>query len=78
MVDDVSRVYTAGETFEVPPRTAHSMWNPGSTVCRASWQVTPALNTLEMFRTVGRGLNPVRSVAMIARFRNEFRLGRPS
>ncbi len=96
LAGDATRVYAAGESFEVPPRTAHAMWNAGAADCRASWRVTPALGTLEMFRTIDRarrsrarnerateganrdrGLNPLKGVAMLVRFRREFRLGRP-
>lgn len=70
------RVLAAGETLDVPPRTAHAMWNAGAAPCRASWRVTPAQRTEEMFRAVerSRGLGKVR---LIWTFRNEFRLGSP-
>lgn len=75
--DDDPRVFQAGEEIDVPPRTPHSMWNAGSEVARASWRVTPALGTEEMFRYIGRGRSPIRDVWMLLRFRREFRLGKP-
>lgn len=72
-----ARVVPAGESFEVPPRTAHAMWNAGSDVCRATWRITPAQRTEEMFRTIDSRPGPLRQVAMLWRFRNEFRLGSP-
>lgn len=67
----------AGETIDVPARTAHSMWNAGTVPCRASWRVTPARRTEEMLRTVAAGPGPLGKVRMLWRFRHEFRLGSP-
>lgn len=66
----------AGETLDVPPRTAHSMWNAGPAPCYASWRVTPPQRTEEMFRTAGsvKGLGRVR---MLWTYRNQYRLGSP-
>lgn len=74
--DAEPRVYAAGETLDVPPRTAHAMWNAGSTPCRASWRVTPAQRTEDLFRAIERssGLGMLR---VLWTFRNEFRLGSP-
>ncbi len=75
--DEGPRVVAAGGAFDVPARTAHAMWNAGDDPCRATWRVTPARRTEQMFRTIDAGLNPVRAVRMLWVFRHEFRLGRP-
>lgn len=71
------RVLKPNETLEVPPRTAHRMWNASTEVTRASWRVTPAQRTEEMFRTIAGGLNPVNTVVFLWRFRAEMRFGKP-
>lgn len=72
-----ARVLRTGDAVDVPPRTAHRMWNAGSAQAMASWRVTPPLRTEEMFRFIDRGMSPLRSVRMLWTFRNEFRLGKP-
>jgi quercetin dioxygenase-like cupin family protein len=74
---EASRVLAAGEAIEVPPRTAHSMWNAGTAPCSATWRVTPARRTEEMFRTIDAGLGPLDKVRLLWTFRHEFRLGSP-
>lgn len=71
------RVLRAGDTLDVPARTAHRMWNAGSAPVRATWRVTPALRTEEMFRYIDRGMSPLRGLRMLWTFRREFRLGSP-
>lgn len=71
------RVLGPGDAIEVPPRTAHCMWNAGSGQARATWRVTPALRTEEMFRYIDRGMSPVRGLWMLWAFRHEYRIGRP-
>ncbi|HEX6149231.1 cupin domain-containing protein [Nocardioides sp.] len=75
--DGTERVVRAGESFGVPPRTAHAMWNAGAAPCRATWRVTPGQRTLELFRTMGNRPSGVGKVAALWRFRREFRLGTP-
>lgn len=75
--DRAPTVMTAGVAFEVPPRTAHAMWNAGSELCRANWRITPAQRTEEMFRTLDRRPGPHGMIRMLWAFRNEFRLGSP-
>jgi mannose-6-phosphate isomerase-like protein (cupin superfamily) len=72
-----ARTLRAGETLQVPPRTAHRMWNGSVEVTRASWRVTPAQRTEEMFRTLASGLNPIRTLGFLWRYRRELRLGSP-
>lgn len=74
---DEPRILTEGQVLEVPPRTAHRMWNAGPDRVSATWTVTPALRTEEMFRYIDQGLGGLRKVALLLKFRNEFRLGSP-
>jgi quercetin dioxygenase-like cupin family protein len=81
------RTVRAGEAFEVPAGTAHSMWNPGPERARAVWQTRPALKTEGFFELVW-GLaqaakaghespSPDEVEAMMREYSDEFRLGRP-
>lgn len=74
---DDEQVAPAGTSFEVPPRTVHAMWNAGSEPCRATWRITPARRTEEMFRTIDAGVGALGRIALLWRFRNEFRIGTP-
>ncbi len=74
LTGEPARVLRAGETLDVPPRTGHLMWNAGAERARASWVVTPALRTEEMFRRMA-GASKLKQGATILRFRDEFRLG---
>lgn len=74
---DPARVLRAGDTIEIPPRTAHRMWNAGSETARATWRVSPALRTEEMFRSAERGRSPLRALKLLWTFRHEYRLGKP-
>jgi mannose-6-phosphate isomerase-like protein (cupin superfamily) len=65
------------DRLEVPPRTAHRMWNAGTERVRVTWRISPALRTEEMFRYIDRGMSPLRSVRMLWTYRREFRLGNP-
>ena len=69
ILDGGERTYGAGETFEVPPGTPHTMAAVGPTVMR--WEVRPALRTAEFFeRLYGEGP----SADLLAEFADEFRL----
>jgi len=67
-----------GDTLEIPPGTAHRMWNASPEPARASWRITPGMNTEKMFRFIAEGMSPLRSIKMLWTFRNEFRLTPPS
>lgn len=69
-----ARVVTAGEHVEVPRDSVHRMWNAGSVPAKATWRVTPARRTEEMFRYIDAGLSPVRTIRMLWTFRKEFRV----
>lgn len=75
--DEPPRVLRPGEVIEVPARTAHCMWNAGPKSVRATWRVSPALRTEEMFRYIDRGMSPLRGLRMLWMFRHEYRIGRP-
>lgn len=73
-LDGVRRVLGTGDRIEVPRRTVHRMWNAHRVPARATWQVTPALRTVEMFRAVDAGPTAAGLVRMLWTFRREFRL----
>src|SRR4051794_30591503 len=55
VVGDQTRALRAGDTLDVPRGAVHKMWNAGDTLTRATWRVTPALKTEEMFLTIASG-----------------------
>jgi len=69
-IDGGERVLAAGEVLEIPAGSVHEMWNAGETTARATWRVTPALRTEEMFRTIAAG----GVEDFLERFASEFRL----
>jgi uncharacterized cupin superfamily protein len=69
-IDGQERVVGPGEAFDVPLGTVHAMWNAGDEPVRATWRVTPALRTEEMFRTIAGGGVP----DFLERFSAELRL----
>lgn len=71
------RVLGAGEVVDLPPRTAHQMWNAGPDPVMATWLVTPARRTEEMLRFIAGGTGGLRGARLLTTFRHEFRLGRP-
>lgn len=74
---DKPRVVGIGEVLDIPARTPHRMWNAGSAAARASWLITPAARTEEMFRYMAGGTGLLRGLRLILTYRDEFRLGRP-
>jgi quercetin dioxygenase-like cupin family protein len=86
-VAGVEHTVSAGDTFDVPAGTPHTMWNSGPGRARAVWQTRPALRTEAFFEMVW-GLakastsgaempDPGRAAAMLSEYADEFRLGRP-
>lgn len=71
------RIVGVGGLLEIPPRTAHRMWNAGTVTTRALWTITPAMRSKEMFAHIARGRSAVRDVQLIVQFRDEYRLGSP-
>ncbi|WP_412027537.1 cupin domain-containing protein [Deinococcus yunweiensis] len=83
---DGSRTYAAGEGFEVPPDTPHTMRNAGADVAVVDWTVSPALHSGDLFaRLYSRRPRPALAdvlafvwyVAVSRRYRPEIRLVRP-
>jgi mannose-6-phosphate isomerase-like protein (cupin superfamily) len=70
VVDGERRVLRAGEALDVPRGAVHKMWNVGDGPTRATWRITPALKTEEMFRTIASG----GVEDFLERFADEFRL----
>lgn len=68
-----ARVLKPGEVLEVPRGTSHRMWNAASSPARATWRVTPAMRTEEMFRFIAEGMSPLRIASMLWTFRDEYR-----
>lgn len=58
--DEDARILPAGDTIDVPSRTAHSMRNAGRVTTKATWRISPALRTEEMFRYGERGRSQLR------------------
>ena len=77
LVDGDRRALRMGDVLDLPPRTAHAMWNAGPDLCRASWRVTPPQRTEEMFRFLANNPGPLARASLVWRFRHELRLGRP-
>lgn len=77
IADAPARPFAAGERLELPPRTAHRMWNAGPVPAKAHWTITPALRTKEMFAHMAGGRSLLRDAQLVTRFRREFRLGSP-
>src|SRR6476620_608967 len=72
-VDGERREVAAGETLDVPRGAVHAMWNEWDAPVSASWRVTPALRTEEMFRTMASG----GVEDFLERYSAEFRLAPP-
>ena len=75
VVDGVERRYGAGETFEVPAGTPHTMAAEGP--ARTRWEVRPALRTAEFFERLHGGDAAEDPPAFLAEFSAEFRLSDP-
>lgn len=86
VLDGEERTLAAGDTLEVPPRTAHEMW--ATEPARQRWETSPALETEAFFETVwglqqdgltdSKGMPGLPQMALTLRhFKNEFRLASP-
>lgn len=76
--DAPTRVLAMGEPLDVPPRTGHRMWNAGAGICRATWVITPAMRTEEMFRAIEQSHSKLGTAArLLTTFRAEYRFGSP-
>lgn len=51
-INGIIREYTAGESFTIPARTPHGMYNAGTEEVRFHWKIEPAMCTEFFFRQV--------------------------
>jgi quercetin dioxygenase-like cupin family protein len=70
-------VLHAGDTYDIPRKTVHRMFNSGDGPARATWRVTPPQRTAEMFAALDGGINPAQGAKILWQFRHEFRLPGP-
>ncbi len=82
------KVYRAGESFQIPANTVHSMWNHAGQKAVLNWKVFPALKTEYFLETVtglandGRtndeGIPSVFQIALLFKhYSTVFRLSKP-
>jgi mannose-6-phosphate isomerase-like protein (cupin superfamily) len=75
---------TPGDTVDVPSRTAHQFWNPGTEPARVLWQVRPAGRTEQWFASLAAlradGARPgaLALAVLLTEFRDVFRLSTPA
>ena len=77
------RTYNAGDSFDVPRGTAHTMANMGTTTANFLWETRPALRTAEFHAAIygveaagGRG-STLQLAPILRQHRREFVLARP-
>ena len=70
-LDGADRVYSAGQSFDVPAGTIHTM-GPSDGPARIRWEVRPALRTWEFLSEMPESLED--RIAHVGRFSDEFRL----
>lgn len=83
LIGGQQRVYTAGESFEVPRGTIHVMANESEEPVVVRWQVRPAMNSEDFLATVWSEAyekhQSVLHLAVLVRAYNRvFRLARPA
>jgi mannose-6-phosphate isomerase-like protein (cupin superfamily) len=76
LIDGDERTYDAGNAFDVPAGTPHTMKADGPTVM--NWKVTPSMRTAEFFeRAYAAGgqnaMSAEEAAAFLEEFKNEFR-----
>ena len=71
LVDGTERVYAAGEAFDVPAGTVHTM-GPHDGPARLRWEVRPALRTWEFLSGMPESLED--RITHVGRYADEFRL----
>jgi quercetin dioxygenase-like cupin family protein len=72
IVDGEERRYEAGDSFDVPAGTPHTMASEGGT--RFRWEVRPALRTAEFFERLHGGGAADDPQAFLNEFSAEFRV----
>ena len=87
-IDGRRRQLATGEQLDIPPNTAHRMWNPSGEAARARWETRPAGRTEQWFRGLGalQGTNwvkgdgqpkPLAFAALASEYQDSFRLAGP-
>lgn len=86
-IDDEERELRAGDSLDVESGVVHAMWNPGPEVARTRWETRPALRTEDFFEATARVFQEAQAkgqppdgeelAAIVARHRDEFRVGSP-
>jgi mannose-6-phosphate isomerase-like protein (cupin superfamily) len=71
-------VLASGQTVDIPPRTAHRMWNASPDVARARWSITPRQRSEKMFRRLARKPTLLGKLVLLWSHRREIRLGTPN
>lgn len=79
---DEEHTFGAGEKFEVPVGTVHTMSLGNATETRLRWEIRPALDTEGFFEAMwslpeDRRPSPLRLASILTRHRHEFRLAAP-
>jgi quercetin dioxygenase-like cupin family protein len=88
ILDGEERAYSAGESLDVPPGTAHTMWNAGDAATVMRWQIRPAMKTQQLFETIwslsedgklGANDTPnlLQAAVLMQAYADEFRLASP-
>jgi quercetin dioxygenase-like cupin family protein len=52
LVEGEERAYGAGDAFDIPRGTPHTMWNASDAEVRVLWRTSPALDTLGWFEAL--------------------------
>jgi hypothetical protein len=87
-VEGEQRDLGPGEEIEIPRRSVHQMWNPGSEPARLLWRTSPGGRTEQWFRAIDRlhregrvGSNgmpgPLAFGVLLTEYRDVFRLAGP-
>jgi mannose-6-phosphate isomerase-like protein (cupin superfamily) len=87
-VEGEQRDLGPGEEIDIPRRSVHQMWNPGSEPARVLWRTSPGGRTEQWFRAIDRlhregrvGSNgmpgPLAFGVLLTEYRDVFRLAGP-
>ena len=89
MLNGKTYVLQKGDSFEIPPKTVHAMWNHSDKIAVMNWKVSPALQT-EYFLETGMGLatdgktgkngmpGMLQTILLAQKYHREFRLHHPT
>jgi quercetin dioxygenase-like cupin family protein len=70
-IDGLQRIFTAGDAFDIPRGTVHTM-GPHDGAARVRWEVRPALRTWEFLNEMPESMEG--RIAHVGRHADEFRL----